>query len=304
MADTITTVIVTYNRKHLLKQCLDSLLAQDRPLDRITLMDNASTDGTNDMLKKEGYLDNKVLDYTRLPTNTGGAAGFHDGMKKAFEAGYDWIWMMDDDVNPAPDCLSKLLKAYQETGGVYKILQTARFDADTGRPYHYATRYNFRNPFLYEGVDLVIPSRIDAPYIEIVSPPFEGPLIHRSVIADVGESDGSYFIVCDDADYFLRAHRKGHRSLVVRDAVMTRATPAKKTVFFDWKDYYTFRNRIELDRRYGGKWIAVSRALYQFTRMIVKSLRPSKHATLTSYRFLFRALVDGLKGVRGKTIFP
>ncbi len=42
----VAAVVVTYNRKVLLKECLDALLAQTRPLDSIIVVDNASTDGT------------------------------------------------------------------------------------------------------------------------------------------------------------------------------------------------------------------------------------------------------------------
>jgi rhamnopyranosyl-N-acetylglucosaminyl-diphospho-decaprenol beta-1,3/1,4-galactofuranosyltransferase len=42
----VWAVVVTYNRRELLEQCLDALLAQTRPPDRILVVDNASTDGT------------------------------------------------------------------------------------------------------------------------------------------------------------------------------------------------------------------------------------------------------------------
>lgn len=306
MAETITACIVTFNRKQLLSRCLDSLLTQDRPLDGIVLYDNASTDGTQELLRECGYLDDPIMMYTKSPLNIGGAAGFSKCMKTAFDAGYDWIWMMDDDVTPRQDCLSRLLQVYKETGGAFKILQPIRKDADTGRVFHYATKYNFWNPFEYEGINRVVVTELDVPYLEIISPPFEGPLIHRSVVADVGEIDGGYFMTCDDADWFLRAHRKGHRPLAVSDAVMIRASAPKREVFFDWKDYYTFRNRIELDRRYGNRWITVSRALYQTWRTILRSVKPGKlkHTSRQGYAYLFRALLDGIRGEGGKTVMP
>lgn len=40
-----------------------------------------------------------------LPENMGGAGGFHEGIKYAFEHGFDYIWLMDDDGFPAETCL-------------------------------------------------------------------------------------------------------------------------------------------------------------------------------------------------------
>ena len=46
MPETVAAVVVTFNRSRLLLECLQALLTQTRPIDRIILVDNASTDGT------------------------------------------------------------------------------------------------------------------------------------------------------------------------------------------------------------------------------------------------------------------
>ena len=60
----ICTVIVTYNRYELLKECLDSLLNQTYKTD-ILVVNNASTDGTDIKIKEDGYLENKNLIYKK-----------------------------------------------------------------------------------------------------------------------------------------------------------------------------------------------------------------------------------------------
>jgi rhamnopyranosyl-N-acetylglucosaminyl-diphospho-decaprenol beta-1,3/1,4-galactofuranosyltransferase len=91
MHQTVAAVVVTYNRSRLLLECLDALLRQTRPVDKIVLIDNASTDGTVEVLRSRGYLANPKIDYQRSEFNSGGAGGFHDGMKRAHELGFDWI---------------------------------------------------------------------------------------------------------------------------------------------------------------------------------------------------------------------
>lgn len=88
MSERVCAVIATYNRKELLRECLQSVLSQTRLPDHILVVDNASTDGTQEMLKEES----PQVEVLRLPENQGGAGGFHEGMKRAYEEGFDWLW--------------------------------------------------------------------------------------------------------------------------------------------------------------------------------------------------------------------
>lgn len=105
MSERVCAVVVTYNRKELLRKCLAALKSQTRKPDHILVVDNASTDGTPEMLKEE-FPQVEVL---RLPENQGSAGGFHEGMNRAYEEGWDWIWIMDDDALPEPTALERLL---------------------------------------------------------------------------------------------------------------------------------------------------------------------------------------------------
>ena len=74
----IASIIVTYNRKNMLKDCLDSILEQNAPLNMIFIIDNNSNDGTQELLKKEGYIDNPKINYRKLNENKGSAGGFYE----------------------------------------------------------------------------------------------------------------------------------------------------------------------------------------------------------------------------------
>src|SRR5258708_30897142 len=104
---TVAAVIVTFNRKGLLIECLEAVRGQTRPCERVFIIDNASTDGTPELLADEGLLDGSI-EYVRLPVNTGSAGGFHEGMRRAYEAGYDWLWLLDDGGRTAPHRLEAL----------------------------------------------------------------------------------------------------------------------------------------------------------------------------------------------------
>ncbi|MFY9636747.1 MAG: glycosyltransferase, partial [Cellulosimicrobium cellulans] len=95
MTEQVAAVVVTYNRVDKLGRVLDSILAQTRPVDRLIVIDNASTDSTPQLLSV--YDDDPRVEIVRLDSNTGGAGGFSAGMERAYERGADWVWIMDDD---------------------------------------------------------------------------------------------------------------------------------------------------------------------------------------------------------------
>lgn len=104
----IYAVVLSYKRKDLLKRCLESINAQSRPCDGIIVVDNASGDGTLEMLLQ---LQLPTLRVYELSHNTGASGGFSAGFRIAYQLGADFVWMMDDDVIPEPDALQRLVEA-------------------------------------------------------------------------------------------------------------------------------------------------------------------------------------------------
>ncbi len=116
----IVAIVVTYNRKDMLMQCIQSLLGQKERVPDILIVDNASTDGTFHAISD--VLDNSSIIYCNTGCNLGGAGGFQFGMKRAIELGYQFLWLMDDDCLPEEGALSALCKAHERYKGQYGFL--------------------------------------------------------------------------------------------------------------------------------------------------------------------------------------
>jgi GT2 family glycosyltransferase len=242
MSNRVCAVVVTYNRKNLLRECLLALQAQTRAVDTIVVVNNASTDGTQEMLKEE-FPQCQTLD---LPTNGGGAGGFHEGMKWAYEQGFDWIWLMDDDGRPAPDCLEKLL----EHGHPNAVLVPLQQDSD-GRLYGF---FEWRGRNVDVTTEVVAQKRAvkgEFPFA------FVGPLIAREIVKQVGLPNKDFFIWFDDWEYALRIKdRTNAEVFAVPDAVFFHDFGGKskevrflgrRTIRSDqaaWKTYYGTRNQL------------------------------------------------------------
>ena len=104
----VACVIPTFNRLGPIKKALAAVTNQTRKPDHIIVVDNHSTDGTVQWMSAFQAGRNDVTTLF-LDNNYGGAGGFYYGMKKAYESGADWIWVMDDDCIPDPDALEQLL---------------------------------------------------------------------------------------------------------------------------------------------------------------------------------------------------
>jgi rhamnopyranosyl-N-acetylglucosaminyl-diphospho-decaprenol beta-1,3/1,4-galactofuranosyltransferase len=198
VAATNAAVVVAFNRKILLTECLDGLMRQSLPLDAIYIVDNASTDGTDVYLREKGYLDEPRIQYNRLQVNGGGAGGFYHGVRAAFEAGYEWIWLMDDDTEPEVDALRLMepLKSYNEVVAIAN------------------QKLDLQGRETLDGLRM-LPDRNDRqnPYPRVKFSSFVGILIRRTAIEKIGFPRPEFFIHNDDLEYCLRLRKIGEIAL-------------------------------------------------------------------------------------------
>jgi rhamnopyranosyl-N-acetylglucosaminyl-diphospho-decaprenol beta-1,3/1,4-galactofuranosyltransferase len=251
--ESVAVVVVTFNRADLLAHMLDGLAAQTRPADAIFVIDNASSDHTRRVLEDEVLRARAglPLHVTHVEENLGGAGGFHLGMRLAVAAGHDRIWLMDDDVVPAPDCLEVLL-AQDEP-----CLMAVRQDTRGRLVEKAATRFDLRSPLAIRPktamVETTYGSRERMPeLVELENVAFEGFMVRREVAQQIGLPDPSFFIFYDDVDYAVRARRAGYRIWAVRDAVLVRQLDFdQQHDLSGWKGYYMYRNLFVVHLRYG-----------------------------------------------------
>jgi len=248
MTETVAIVVVTYNRADLLVNLLDGLAGLQRPADGVIVVDNASTDHTATVLADASLPGLRVIT-TR--ENLGGAGGFRAGMKAAYDGGFDRIWLMDDDVVPAPDCLTVLLATDED------CLMSVRENTDGGLIELAATRFDLRNPLAIKPKTASVMStyrdRASMPErVELENVAFEGFMVRRRVVETIGLPDASFFIFYDDVDYALRARRAGWRIWGIRDARLVRQLDfSQQHDLSSWKGFYMYRNLFVVHLRYG-----------------------------------------------------
>ena len=192
----IAAVVVTYNRKELLARCIACLRGQQGAGCDILVVDNASTDGTAELLKTLAGPDLQSLNPGR---NLGGAGGFALGVEAAVEAGYEAVWLMDDDTLPEPGALAALLRCEKEVGENYGWLYSRALDPDgNDQPMNRQRRTPYQDIAGYEG-EAPIPS---------VMASFVSLFLRAETVRDFGLPIGEFFIWSDDWEFTRRISRK------------------------------------------------------------------------------------------------
>src|ERR1700691_3345176 len=104
--DRVSVTIVTFNSGRFIKRCLESVLAQRYPNKEIIIVDNASTDGTVDIL--EQFEDRCQIVYN--DENIGFAAAQNQAIR--LSAG-DWVLTLNPDVLLLPNFIQALMDGSQ-----------------------------------------------------------------------------------------------------------------------------------------------------------------------------------------------
>ncbi|WP_165789418.1 glycosyltransferase family 2 protein [Billgrantia endophytica] len=195
----ITAVVLTYNRKELLQRCLDAIQAQTRPCDDLLVINNASTDGTREMLESERFSSIKIYS---LKKNIGAAGGFNTGFRMAYDNGADQIWMMDDDVIPEPDALEKLLdaNALLDEKGVGRSYLVSLAYSNSGRLTNLSQLAD-RHPSSW-------PTYLEHGLVAVGFSTFVSILVPRDTLEKYGLPISSMFIWGEDAEFTLRVTRE------------------------------------------------------------------------------------------------
>jgi rhamnopyranosyl-N-acetylglucosaminyl-diphospho-decaprenol beta-1,3/1,4-galactofuranosyltransferase len=250
MSESVAVVVVTHNRADLLAGMLDGLAAQTHAPDAVIVVDNGSTDHTGDVLAA-------ATDRTGLPLeviaqdNVGGAGGFHRGVRAAYDGGWDRVWLMDDDVVPAPGCLAALMAVDED------CLIAVREDLGGALVEKAAIDFDLRNPLAIRpkrsSVDSTYADRASMPaLVEVQNVAFEGFMVRRTVVDEIGFPDPAFFIFYDDVDFAVRAREAGRHVWAVRDAVLVRQLDFNQQHDLSgWKGFYMYRNLFVVHLRHG-----------------------------------------------------
>jgi GT2 family glycosyltransferase len=211
-------VVVTWNRRNLLRSCLQSLTRQNlnQPFE-VVVVDNGSDDGSSEMVQKEyGNGAGFALDLIRNPQNRGFCAANNQGFARSET---EFVALLNNDAEAEPDWLEKLASAFDGRPDVgmaaSKILvheDPRRIDKAGHLIYPDGQNRGRGSGELDEGQY----DRVE----EILWPDGCAAMYRRAMLDQIGGFDEDFFAYADDAELGLRARIAGWKCLYIPHAVV------------------------------------------------------------------------------------
>lgn len=244
----ILAVVVTFNRKEMLAECLQSLLDQQSPCD-ILIVDNASTDGTFESIST--VVSRPNINYVNTEANLGGAGGFNFALKYVYGLDYDYYWLMDDDTIPDTDALTRLIEVAKSKDNHFGFIASfARFTDGN------ACLMNL--PKLtsdwYDG------NKYTSGVVKINQATFVGFFTQKKVVKKLGLPIKDFFIWADDTEYSRRIAAT-YPSYLALNSQVTHKMKKNGNVSFRMflredgnrvdRYFYSYRNKFFLARQEG-----------------------------------------------------
>lgn len=203
----ILAAIITHNRCELLRRCVNALNEQSLKLEKILVINNSSTDGTESFLLK-----NKIDHINQK--NEGSANGWHTAISYAKSNNFDYLWLMDDDGYPEIKALENLLNFIKRNQD-YACISSILIDDDDKNTFVFPMpildnlgfpKILSRKRKIYNLIELqsIFNDKV-YPYAQL----FNGALISNDALRKVINVDKNYYIFGEEVDFYWNLRKYG-----------------------------------------------------------------------------------------------
>jgi GT2 family glycosyltransferase len=259
----VSIVVVTWNGLAYLPECLASLAAQSYAAVEIVVVDNGSTDGSVEYLRRQPP---GRLRLVESPVNTGFAGGNNLGMRVAKGA---YIALINND-------------AAADTRWIEALVAAAEADPAVGMC---ASKiYVWDQPGILDGAGLLVspdgigrgrgrlePDREEFEGEEdVLLPSGCAALYRRAMLDEIGLFDEDFFAYCEDTDLGLRGRIAGWRCRYVPGAVVRHRYSGSTTAHSPFKAFHVERNRIWVVVKCFPPGAAAMSLLYTIARYVLQ----------------------------------
>lgn len=284
----VLAFIVAYNRKELLNEGIERLLAQTARADMdILIVDNSTTSETRKYISE--HIENGDVIYIDTEQKLSAAGGFQYGMRYAAENGYEFAWIMDDDCMPTENTLSEFLKWDQKLKGNYGFLSSKAIWTDGS-----INRMAVQKRTIFKNIKDFTKNPIKTIFAGFIS-----AFIPTKVIKDVGLPIKEFIIWSDDWEYTRRISRKYPCYLITSSVVIHKsATNVGGNIAIDSVDrlyryYYLYRNDVYLYRREGIKGFCYE--ALRLSEHIIRVIFKAPDNKMKRISYILKGTKDGFK---------
>jgi len=215
----VSVIIVNYNSRPYIRKCIDSVLRSEYPYFEVIVVDNASTDGSFELVKKI-FAGNKQLKFLPLDHNVGYAEGCNQGLKASNPLS-EFLIFLNVDTQVDPKWIENLVLAAERNNSVgivqcrlMQLCDSTKVDSSGGLVDTLGFAYR----------DLTSCEKSKSYIKEVFYADGAAFLIKRKVV-EVLAIDGSLFDPCfflynEDVDLSWRAHLMGYKVVTAFSSIV------------------------------------------------------------------------------------
>lgn len=196
---------------------------------KIIVVDNGSNDGSESYLQKHLPSDVELISRN---DNGGFGVGVNEGLKLAYLFGAKYVWLLNNDAIPEPDCLAKLITV-AESNSEIGVVGARNIDPLGLVPDHAglvmnAITFNCKYSMSYEEINSARFAWVTGACM----------LINLRILQEIGEFNPNFFMYWEDADLCCRFKKAGYRIGVAASAIITHQAGTSSNNIplqrFDW----------------------------------------------------------------------
>jgi GT2 family glycosyltransferase len=227
----ISVVIVNFNGERVIGPCLDSVFAQSCPPAEVIVVDNASTDGSCNLVRRI-FPSVKVI---ASPVNHGYAGGCNLGIRACSQ---EFVAILNNDVVLDPGWAEAMMRHLDKPFAFWASLVVFAYDprlVDSAGDGMAVIGAGYKRGHGQPA------SRYDREE-EVFGACAAAALYRRSMLDEISGFDEDFFLIYEDADLNLRARLRGHRCLYVPSARVIHHVNASIRTFSHTYVFFGHRN--------------------------------------------------------------
>lgn len=299
----VAVYITAYEEKEALENTIAAIRQQSYPVEEIFIVDNSPQ-----QIVQTDLYQNTLVEFH--PENLGVAGGLLQGICWARETGYDFLWLFDQDSQPAADALEKLINQYQKLshqGEKIGIIAPTILDINIQQEFPGCVFQEYK---LIPGAHAQFND-----YYKCDAVITSGSLVNMAAAKDVEFPTVDLFLDAVDYAYCLNFRKQGYEIIVIKDTIMLhrigkysqvvdRLAKDKKEVKTylcpPSRYYYACRNHTFLETRNSNKRKLLSSIVYRIKSLIHMLTRIIRYEPDLVWLKLYACILGTLDGFCGK----
>ncbi|WP_152680016.1 glycosyltransferase family 2 protein [Niallia circulans] len=274
----IAIILLNWNNYQDTYDCLKSLEGISEPIFDIFLVDNNSTDGSYELLKK--YKETKkvshTITYIQANENLGFAGGNNLGLKVAYSKGYEFFWLLNNDTIVNPDALKNLYNTIVSDKSIGIVGSKIYYYSDpkriwfaggkintwTGTPTHIGE--NQYDSMIYneqKSVDYITGCSL---------------FFRRQVLDTVGYMYEDFFLYYEETEWNIRINNYGWKIIYEPKSVVFHKVSASSggtENIAPYVEYYDIRNAYIMIKRTQPNFKVIFAAIYMFVKICKNAIK-------------------------------